>query len=144
MTDKPSLDELIHSGVKGMKWGVRKSEQPMNSRYSEKNRKIDKNLHGSRAVKRINNRLNKGQTLKKARNREMRRDAFQSAALVGSYYGVKAAVKYGPVLVQAIAIKAETNRGKAYASSNMGIPRTATSAPSYAKQKRGAYNITSV
>lgn len=41
--DKPSLDELIHYGVKGMKWGVRKSEPTTYSKAERKQAKKNVN-----------------------------------------------------------------------------------------------------
>jgi hypothetical protein len=34
--EKPTLDDLVHNGVKGMKWGVRKSDHPGVSRSTNK------------------------------------------------------------------------------------------------------------
>lgn len=34
--EKPTLDELVHNGVKGMKWGVRKNDHPGVSRATNK------------------------------------------------------------------------------------------------------------
>lgn len=145
MIEKPTLDELIHSGVKGMKWGVRKAEQPANARYSDAARAKDKKDHGTRGVKRINKRLNEGQTLKKARSREVRRDTLQGVAAVGAYYAASAVRLYGPILAQTIAVRAETNRGRANVAANRGLPRSAAGGPTYSKQNRnGVYNVTTV
>ena len=140
----PSLSELAHYGVKGMKWGVRRAEKNVpNARYSSKNRVKDKELHGSRGVKRINKRLNDGQTLKKARAREVRRNTIQAGAVVGAVYATRALAIAGPVLAQSVASRAETKRGQAHVAATMGLPRQASSGPTYAKQKRGAYDISS-
>ena len=141
----PSPGELAHHGVKGMKWGVRRAEKSVpNARYSEKNRAKDKQLHGARGVKRINSRLNDGQTLKKARSREVRRNAIQAGAVVGAVYTAKAIAIVGPVLAQSVASRAETKRGQAHVSATMGLPRQASSGPSYSKPKQGVYNISSL
>ena len=75
--------DIVHYGVKGMKWGVRKSEYKSMSRkdrkklrkrknedYSDHQREIDKIRLGGKSVKRINKRMNKGATYKQARRRE--------------------------------------------------------------------------
>lgn len=75
--------DIVHYGVKGMKWGVRKSEYKSMSRkdrrnlrkrknegYSDHQRELDKLRLGGKSVKRINKRMNKGATYKQARRRE--------------------------------------------------------------------------
>lgn len=137
--------ELTHYGVKGMKWGVRRAElDAPSSRYSSANRKKDEKVHGPRAVKRINRRLNKGMTLKKARRKETTRDTLQAVAAVGAYYAARYMVHAGPVLSQGVASRAQTKRGQAAAAAAMGLPRHATSGPTFTKPKRGVYNISSL
>ena len=64
-------DYLYHFGVKGMKWGVRKT----NKKYTSSRQKQDERLYGKQATKRVNKRLNKGETLVSARHSEVvRRD----------------------------------------------------------------------
>lgn len=75
---------LEHYGVKGMRWGVRRvrdrisdyrsNQKKLNERnkhYSTMNRKRDEVLLGSKGVKRINKRMNKGLSYKKAFRREI-------------------------------------------------------------------------
>ena len=85
--------ELTHHGVKGMKWGVRK--EPDNPNYSDTQRKRDKQLYGKRAPKRINKKMNRGDTVTIARSEEKkRRDktmnnnkyARQSGKIAGSAF----------------------------------------------------------
>ena len=65
-------DYMYHYGVKGMKWGVRrKSANQANPNYSSKQRKQDERLYGAKASKRVNKRLNKGETLISARHAEV-------------------------------------------------------------------------
>lgn len=63
-------DYLAHFGVKGMKWGHRKKEE-QNKRYGKNQRQDDYTIYGRRGVKRINRRMNKGQTHKQASRREL-------------------------------------------------------------------------
>ena len=62
-------DYLIHYGVKGMKWGVRKD----NPNYSAEQRKRDKSVYGRGGVRRINRSMNKGHSISSARSREASR-----------------------------------------------------------------------
>lgn len=143
--------ELRHYGVKGMRWGVKKANSP-NANYSKNQRNYDLSKKGKGSVKRINKRMNKGADLKTARNKEVSYKRKRAAVAV-------AAVRYGPrvargakvvgglalgMAAQQIAVKAETNRGRSSAANTMGLPRKASSGPSYSKKKNGAYNITSM
>ena len=86
--------DIVHYGVKGMKWGVRKSEYESMSRkdrrklrkrknegYSDHQREIDKIRLGGGAVRRINKRMNKGTTYKQAKRREYARRFATSFAV---------------------------------------------------------------
>jgi hypothetical protein len=63
------MSEVVHYGVKGMHWGVRKNT-PTNANYSVGQRQYDKKNYGHGAVKRINRRMNKGASLEVARTQE--------------------------------------------------------------------------
>ena len=66
--------ELYHYGVKGMKWGVRKKNyNEPNKKYTEKQRKSDRDLYGKGAERRINKSMNKGHSLASARQLESQR-----------------------------------------------------------------------
>lgn len=150
---KPS-GELVHYGVKGMRWGQRKAERHApNAKYSPNQRAYDLKQRGKGGVKRVNRNLNKGMTLKKARSKETSFRTKRAAAVTaGLYYGPKAVrlIKVvGPMFLQVAAVsvagRAETNRGRAQAAATMGLPRTASTGPNYAKRNRGgAYNISSL
>lgn len=108
---------LAHYGVKGMKWGVRRQrrkasalkdrnawreksrserkktrDQP-NKRYTKNDRYWDETTYGKKGVKRINRRMNKGQTHGQAERREVARQA--ATAIVLSQVSVAAIGLYG-------------------------------------------------
>lgn len=84
-------DYLAHYGVKGMKWGVRRSSR-QNPNYSETQRKQDVTLYGRGGERRINRSMNKGYNLKSARSKEVyRRDKAVERARAASFYGGAAA-----------------------------------------------------
>lgn len=146
--------ELIHFGVKGMKWGVRKADRDdtPNAGYTRGQRNYDRKNLGKGGVKRVNRDLNKGLDIKTARKNEYTRRRKKYNAIVA---GVLAA-RFAPqairivsmvagVASQRVAVLAETKRGQAAAAAAMGLPRTASSGPNYSKQQRnGVYNISSM
>ena len=60
---------LVHHGIKGMKWGIRKKNLD-NPNYDSQQRKRDKQIYGSRGVRRINKSMNKGNRISVARGTE--------------------------------------------------------------------------
>ncbi len=88
-----SNDELYHYGVKGMKWGVRKSTSSVNKSYTAKQRKQDRAFYGKGGEKRINKRLNEGHGLRGARHYEAERKERNEKAKKVVKKGVKAATK---------------------------------------------------
>jgi len=138
-------DDLAHYGVKGMHWGVHKTElDTPNSSYSKGQRNYDKQNYGAGSVKRINRRLNKGARLKEARNSEVAFRNRRALAVAGAAFVGTLAYERLKLSAGDIAKRAETNRGRASAAATMGLPRHASSGPTYAKPNRsGSYNITS-
>lgn len=149
------MTELVHYGVKGMHWGVRKNT-PTNSNYGVSQRQYDKKQYGHGSVKRINRRMNKGASLEVARKQERAFRAKRGAVVAlgvtfapeiarGAQVAGTILKMSAGVLAQHVAVKAETKRGQAFAAETMGLPRHATSGPSYSTQNRkGVYNISSM
>lgn len=82
----PPDSYLKHFGVKGMKWGVRHD----NPNYSSEQRSRDKAVYGRGAVRRINRRMNKGESISAARSREATRinNTRRAAVTAGQIGGI--------------------------------------------------------
>ena len=82
-------DELYHFGVKGMKLGVRKKrDKPSkaqlnkpNADYTSRQRITDRASYGKKGVKRINRRMNKGQSHFRAATTEMISQAAKTSVV---------------------------------------------------------------
>ena len=85
-------NELYHYGVKGMKWGHRKSNA-VNKNYTAKQRKQDRAFYGSRGEKRINKKLNQGHGLRGARHYEAERKERNAKRKKMVQKGVRRATK---------------------------------------------------
>lgn len=75
---------LVHYGVKGMKWGVRRKRNEYNKNYTDKQRKQDRAVYGRGAERRINRRMNEGYGVRGARayeaDRKERKDRRKATA----------------------------------------------------------------
>lgn len=94
--------ELYHYGVKGMKWGIRRST-PRASNYSERQRTRDRKLYGRGAERRINKRMLKGEGIQSARHNEVvRKKRIQSGKTIAASIATSALVLGGAAAVTSI------------------------------------------
>ena len=156
----PPRDDFAHYGVKGMHWGQRKAassvgatpvrkikakDLPVHGRYSNRNRQADKATFGQRGVNRINKRMHKGQSYKKALTMEFLHNTAKATVGSGAVAAATILAHNGGLLSQVVASKAHVNRGRAQAAATMGLPSKPTNGPTYAKKSRGgAHKITSL
>lgn len=138
--EKPSLNQLAHFGVKGMKWGVRSADQPANPNYTTRMRTEDRRLHGKRAVTRINQHLNSGGTRDEALRREYSRDAKQYLAFVGAAAVARLLAVHGSTVLSDIA----ANRAASNADDSVLKIGSAAEKLKYVKPRGGVHNITTM
>lgn len=121
----PPIAGIKHYGTKGMKWGV---HNPHHS-YSEGQQQSDRKFFGKSGVRRINKRLHKGKSRRKAVEAEGTRQFITKTATV--LVGVTAARitlgVIGPMAISSFVGKSASKAG-AKAASNMfanshGLPR---------------------
>lgn len=94
--------ELYHYGIKGMKWGIRRST-PRASNYSERQRTRDRKLYGRGAERRINKRMLKGEGIQSARHNEVvRKKRIQSGKTIAASIATSALVLGGAAAVTSI------------------------------------------
>lgn len=104
---KPPLAELTHHGVRGMRWGIRKAEQPANAGYSPQMRVEDRRTLGKNAVSRINKHLNSGLTRDQALAKEQQRKTRQQLAVVGAVVAVNLIARHGLLTLADISAKSD-------------------------------------
>jgi hypothetical protein len=138
------VSELVHYGVKGMKWGQHK---PRAAGYTDEQRNKDRADFGLLAPRRINKKMLKGKTREQAHKSEKRRAMIQLgavAAVYGASYAASTISKWGPVGMQKIQQHGASRRGRGAAAAMMGLPFKASNGPTYTKPgKGGAYKISS-
>lgn len=131
------MTDIVHSGVKGMKWGVRKA-QPMNSKYTKGRVAQDERTFGKGGVRRINKRLNAGKTYKQAVRREFTLSAGKGVLAVGFAITPIVLQEFGPVIAKSISDRAETNRGR-NAVKGLSMKEKPIKAK---KNRKGVYKVT--
>lgn len=137
--------ELVHYGVKGMQWGSRKAANTPSSGYSKYQRTQDKKIVGRGGVKKINRRMNKGETHLSAKKSVIRNRSMKRLAVAGALYATPEILFLAGKTKDSIAQRAQTKRGQAAAAATLGLPRKSASGPVFAKQNRnGSFKVTNV
>jgi len=141
----PSPGELAHYGVKGMKWGVRKSENASSSNYSDSDRRLDAGEFGRGGARRIGKRVNSGKSLAEARRLEQRRENIKMAVGLGVTAASLALSQYGKVsMVAADRLRERNTDRMREAFGPKGIPSEPVPINYIKPNRKGVYNISSL
>ena len=111
-------NELMHYGVKGMRWGVRRAEKKAerlrldepNPKYNARQRENDRKLYGKAVPKRVNRYVNKGLTVKNARDKVK----MQESVKAGAAFAAALLLPHLILTASQTFSSAEHNRGKEF------------------------------
>ena len=117
--------ELMHYGVKGMKWGVRRAEKKAerlrldkpNPKYTARQRENDRKLYGKAVPKRVNRYVNKGLTVKNARDKVKKQELVKAGIAAGATFTASFLLPYLAIRGTEAFLSAEHNRGKEFLGS---------------------------
>lgn len=126
--DSNSNAPLTHYGTKGMRWGVRK-QLPTHPSYTASRQAQDRQWAGKGGVRRINQRLHKGQSYQKATGREALR---------------RTSIRIGATAATAVLLKAGSLKLSETLLRGAGSPMALPPGLTVIRPRRGVYNISTL